>query len=172
MEFTESSPAVTVFACANCARTGQSFTQAARSKPDFPDFNWPKSVQQVVVPCSGRLQPEHVLKAFESGSSVVAIIGCEDDNCHYLEGSMRCSRRVEYLRSLLNEIGLGDERLLFFRLPGSAAQDLAVASGRSGADDEYAKSVNAKIADIFAKTMAALQIYPGTPLRNEGSGHE
>jgi F420-non-reducing hydrogenase iron-sulfur subunit len=172
MEFTESSPAVTVFACANCARSGQSFTKAARSKPDFPDFNWPKSVQQVVIPCSGRLQPEHVLKAFESGSSIVAIIGCEEDNCHYIEGSMRCSRRVDYIRSILNEIGLGDERLLFFRLPGSAAEDLMAASGKSSSDKELAETLNSKIADIFAKTMAALQIYPSTPLRSEGCGHE
>jgi coenzyme F420-reducing hydrogenase delta subunit len=75
-----------------------------------------------------------VLRAFESGSSVVTVVACQVDNCHFIEGSRRCARRVDYIRSLLNEIGLGDERLLLFYLPGSASQDLAVAAGKPVAE--------------------------------------
>ena len=104
--------AVTVFLCANCA---------GRTRPEIPDFGWPWPVKQVLLPCTGRLQPEHVLKAFEAGAELVCAVACEEDNCHYLEGSKRCARRVDYLRSILREIGLGGERLMLFHLPGTAA---------------------------------------------------
>jgi coenzyme F420-reducing hydrogenase delta subunit len=64
-----------------------------------------------------------VLKAFESGADLVCAIGCDEDECHYLEGSKRCGHRVEYVRSILRDIGLGGERLLFFRAPGAALRD-------------------------------------------------
>ena len=89
--------AVTIFVCANCARAGQAPTSAGRPRPAVPDFGWPWPVREILVPCTGRLQPEHVLKAFESGSGVVSIVACEEDNCHYLEGSKRCARRADYL---------------------------------------------------------------------------
>ena len=105
-------PPVSVFVCANCARPGKISTSAGRAKPTLPDFKWPFPVEQVVVPCAGRIQPEHLLKTFEAGADLALIVACESDNCHYIEGSKRCDRRVEFVRSLLKEIGLGDERLL------------------------------------------------------------
>ncbi len=83
------------------------------------------------MPCTGRIQPEHLLKAFESGSDLVCAIACAEDNCHYVEGSKRCARRIDHLRGILDEVGLGRERLLLFNLPGTAAQDTAL-----GADDD------------------------------------
>ena len=120
---------VTVFVCANCARPGQAATSAGRPRPVVPEFGWPWPVREIVVACTGRLQPEHVLKAFESGSDIVAAVACEEDNCHYLEGSRRCVRRVDYLRSILNAIGLGGERLMLFNLPGTAVEDMVLAGG-------------------------------------------
>ena len=101
--------------------------------PSVPSFDWPFPVQEVLVPCTGRLQPEHVLKAFESGARLVCAVACQEDNCHYLEGSKRCARRVDYVRAILDEVGLGGERLLLFHLPGTAAEDMALARGKAGA---------------------------------------
>ena len=77
------------------------------------------------MPCAGRLQPELVLKAFESGSSFVCMIACQDDNCHAVEGCLRARRRLDYVRGLLEQIGLGGDRLAMFQLPGSAQEDMA-----------------------------------------------
>lgn len=88
-------------------------------------------MHEIVVPCAGRLQPEHLLKAFEQGSDAAVVVGCASDNCHYHEGSRRCARRIEYVASLLDEIGLGADRLIFAQLPGSALQDLALGAGRA-----------------------------------------
>jgi coenzyme F420-reducing hydrogenase delta subunit len=92
----------------------------------MPDLCWPIPVRELAVPCTGRLQPEHVLKAFEVGADVVCVIGCGEDNCHTIEGSKRCTRRVDYVRGLLDQIGIGSDRLWHYRLPGSAREDMAL----------------------------------------------
>jgi hypothetical protein len=120
-------------------------------------------VQEILVACTGRLQPEHVLKAFESGSDVVAMVACEEDNCHYLEGSKRCARRADYLRSILNAIALGGERLMLFHMPGTAAEDMALAAGRPApACDCDAR--DAQAAAIRDRVVAALAALPPNPL--------
>jgi F420-non-reducing hydrogenase iron-sulfur subunit len=118
--------AATAFVCVNCARPGKAFAPISRSRPVLPDFGWPFPVREIAVPCAGRLQPEHVLRAFELGASVVCLVACVEDTCEYLEGSKRCARRAEYLRSILKDIGLGAERLLLFELRASAAEDVAL----------------------------------------------
>jgi hypothetical protein len=120
-------------------------------------------VREILVACTGRLQPEHVLKAFESGSDVVAMVGCEEDNCHYLEGSKRCARRADYLRSILNAIGLGGERLMLFHLPGTAAQDMALAAGRA-APGWASDARDAQAAAIRDQIIEALAALPPNPL--------
>ena len=157
-------PAVTVFVCANCARPGEAPTSAGRPRPNVPNFAWPLPVREVLVPCTGRLQPEHVLKAFDSGASVVCAVACQEDNCHYLEGSQRCARRVDYLRSILDEIGLGADRLMFFHLPGTAVEDMALAAGRPSLTLS-SEDLDARLAAIRDRVMQALQSLPPNPLR-------
>jgi len=120
---------ITMFVCANCARRGRKPTSSGRFRPAVPDFKLPEPADRVVVPCAGRLQPEHILKAFEKGARMVAVVACREDNCHHVEGSRRCALRIGYVRSILEEIGLGEDRLLLFHLPGSANEDLQLAAG-------------------------------------------
>lgn len=155
--------AVTVFICANCARPGQAPTSAGRPRPAVPEFGWPWPVREILVACTGRLQPEHVLKAFESGSDMVAMVACEEDNCHYLEGSKRCARRADYLRSILTAIGLGGERLMLFHLPGTAAEDMALAAGRPAP----AFDSEARAAAICDQVVSALAALPPNPLHRD-----
>jgi F420-non-reducing hydrogenase iron-sulfur subunit len=168
VEITEDSTKITMFVCANCARAGKKLTSAGRARPVVPDFNLPGHVQSIVVPCVGRLQPEHILKAFESGSSVVSIVACREDNCHYAEGSRRCALRVELVQSILKEIGLGEGRLLLSHLPGSALEDLAMAAGKSGGSND-ADSLSAQIAPIRDLIIKTLRAYPPSPLQQSSS---
>jgi coenzyme F420-reducing hydrogenase delta subunit len=164
VETTQNTAGVTVFVCANCARPPKETTAAKRARPMVPDLHLPGTVRQVIVPCTGRLQPEHVLKAFETGSSVVSVIACQDDNCHYIEGSRRCARRVDYIRSILKEIGLGDERLLLSYLPGSAMEDLALATGED-AGKNLSDPLEAQVAAIRDQVIQALRTNPPNPLQ-------
>jgi coenzyme F420-reducing hydrogenase delta subunit len=128
--------AVTAFICANCARSEQAPDSPDQEHPATPDladrpcptalaFDWPFPVREVLVACTGRLQPEHVLKAFEAGADLVVTVSCDKDDCRYLQGSERWARRVDYVRTVLDEVGLGGRRLMLFYLPGGATEDAA-----------------------------------------------
>jgi coenzyme F420-reducing hydrogenase delta subunit len=127
-------------------------------------------VEQVVIPCAGRVQPEHVLKVFETGMDAVCVVACEGDNCHTLQGSRRCERRVDYLRGLLDQVGVGAERLLFFRLPGSAREDMAQGIAAAGATcsaepAHAAPSTLQKLHSIRDQVTARVLTLPPSPLR-------
>lgn len=123
-------PAVTMFVCANSGRP-----QATRS--------WPFAAREVLVPCTGKLQPEHLLKAFEAGADLVCVVACDGDNCHTLEGSRRAVRRVQFVKRILDETGVGGERLILVHLRGSADKGLDPDVGRRLAD------LSKEIADRF-----------------------
>jgi F420-non-reducing hydrogenase iron-sulfur subunit len=159
-------PYVTVFVCANCARASKTPEYANRSRPALPSFDWPFPVQEVLVSCTGRLQPEHVLKAFESGARLVCTFACREDNCHHIEGSKRCARRVEYVRGILDEVGLGAERLMLFHLPGTAAEDMALSAGRP-LPAHSAKAAQAETAAIREAVLRALDTLTPTPLDSD-----
>ena len=99
---------------------GRSAVVAFRCAGSSTERGWPRAVregeslavQEIPVPCSGRLQPEHFLKAFEAGADLVLVLTCSNGDCRYLEGHRRVRQRIDYVRGLLNEVGLGGERLL------------------------------------------------------------
>jgi hypothetical protein len=107
-----------------------------------------------------------VLKAFESGADLVLTVSCQEDNCQYLEGSQRWARRVDYVREILDEIGLGGQRLLHFHLPGTAAQDMALGAGRptQPASQEDPAGQIVAIRDAVLRSLEELTPNPLTPL--------
>ena len=153
---------VTAFICVNCARAGVA-PFSTKPRPDLPAFDWPMPVDEIVVPCTGRLQPEVLLKAFESGASLVCVIACQDDNCHYVEGCRRAGRRLDYVRGLLDQIGLGGDRLALFHLPGSAQSDLAAGDDQPSASpvsaEQLAQQIQA-IRDAVAAKASSLSPNP------------
>ena len=54
---------------------------------------------------------EHILEAFEKGIDGVLVVGCLEGGCHFLEGNLRARKRTDRIREILDEIGLGSERL-------------------------------------------------------------
>jgi coenzyme F420-reducing hydrogenase delta subunit len=152
---------VVAFICENCARRGPAATPGFPPRPTTPDFGWLFPVSEVVIPCAGRLQPEHFLKAFEHGADAVAVICCEEGNCHHIEGSRRCQRRLDYVNRLITEAGLGGDRLMSFHLPGSAAEDMALQPGAPTLDD---LAMNRKIAAVRDALAARLAKIPRSPL--------
>jgi F420-non-reducing hydrogenase iron-sulfur subunit len=157
-------PVAVAFICENCARPGITPSSGIRRRPITPDFAWPFPIKEVAVPCAGRLQPEHVLKALEDGADAVAVICCEEGNCHHLEGNRRCAHRLEHVGKMIEEIGLGTGRLLLFHLPGSAAEDMAL-----GVSPQVALPPNPdfkrKIDAVREELRARLQNIPRNPLR-------
>ncbi len=167
------SPEVIVFRCANGSRPGVVPGLAPQRRPLPLRFEWPISTHEVVLPCTGRLQPEHVLKAFETGARAVCVIACASDNCHYLEGSPRAERRVDHVRQLLDEVGLSGERLMLFHLPGSAHEDMmlerAPGDGSAGAQPSQ-EELASRLAAIRREVMAKLHRLEPNPLGRGQAG--
>ncbi len=62
------------------------------------------------VPCSGKIDPRYILKAFESGARAVCVVACPMTVCKSMEGSARAGRRIELVKELMAEAGLDPER--------------------------------------------------------------
>jgi F420-non-reducing hydrogenase iron-sulfur subunit len=72
------------------------------------------SVRLVQVPCTGRVDGIHLLKAFEDGADAVFVLGCLEKNCYYDTGSIEGRKRVNYVKQMLTEVGIEKERLEMF----------------------------------------------------------
>ena len=79
-------------------------------------LTFPEGLKIVRVPCSGRVDLIYILKAFEMGFDGVMIMACHEDNCKYLRGNYRARKRVQYIKGILEELGLEKERVELFNL--------------------------------------------------------
>lgn len=70
--------------------------------------------------CSGNIDHRVILNAFEEGADGVFVAGCMEGDCHFLKGNIRARKRVNAVKKLLDEIGLGGDRLEMYNL--SSAQ--------------------------------------------------
>lgn len=65
----------------------------------------------ISLPCSGKADLLYLIKAFETGADGLLLITCEKNQCHYLEGNLRSPKRAEEVNLLLEEIGMGKDRI-------------------------------------------------------------
>jgi F420-non-reducing hydrogenase iron-sulfur subunit len=73
---------------------------------------YPANFRVVRVMCSGRIEPQLVLKAFAEGADGVAILGCHPGDCHYKEGNYNALRRFAALKRMLDQLGIEEGRLI------------------------------------------------------------
>ena len=97
-------PVIVAFCCHYCAYTAADMAGSQR-------LPYPPNVKIVRVPCSGKVDALHIVKAFEKGADGVYVAGCLEGDCHFKNGNTRAARRVEYARKFLAEIGIEPERL-------------------------------------------------------------
>lgn len=77
---------------------------------------YPASIKIVLVPCTGKVDVLHMLRAFEKGADGVCIIGCMEGECQYKSGNFRARKRVEQVAKILDTIGLDGRRVRMFNL--------------------------------------------------------
>jgi coenzyme F420-reducing hydrogenase delta subunit/ferredoxin len=97
-------PRIIAFLCSWCSYTGADTAGIARMK-------YPANIRAVRVPCSGRVSPELVMRAFDQGADGVLVLGCHVGECHYDTGNHRTAKRLPILRSLMAFTGLEPDRL-------------------------------------------------------------
>jgi coenzyme F420-reducing hydrogenase delta subunit len=88
-------------------------------------LNYPTNVKIVKVPCTGRVDNLLILRAFESGVDGVYLAGCLEGECHFLRGNLRAKKRVQYVKGLLDEVGLGGARLEMYNMSSAQGQRFA-----------------------------------------------
>jgi coenzyme F420-reducing hydrogenase delta subunit/ferredoxin len=97
-------PKIIGFLCTWCSYTGADTAGIARLKV-------PANLRVVRVPCSGRVSPELIMRAFAEGADGVLVLGCHIGECHYETGNHRTAKRLPVLERLLSFAGLEPERL-------------------------------------------------------------
>ena len=70
-----------------------------------------QSIRLFPIPCSGRLDPLHLLKALEEFADAAYVITCPEGSCRYFEGNRRAMKRVKRTGSIIASIGLDEERV-------------------------------------------------------------
>jgi len=108
-----------IFYCSNCL-DGTEFDRIAREE---------EGVEYTIIslPCSGKADLLYLLKAFETGADGLALITCPRNECHHLEGNLRASKRAEETNRLLEEAGMGRERVTVLSMNGKGIGELAAA---------------------------------------------
>lgn len=97
-------PKIVAFVCKWCAYAGADLAGTSR-------LEYPPNVVNIQVMCSSRVDPQHVLWAFEGGADGVLVAGCHPGDCHYEHGNYITRRRMAVLRALLQQVGIEPERL-------------------------------------------------------------
>ena len=72
---------------------------------------YPANIRIIRVPCSGRVNPLYLLRAFQGGADGVLVAGCHPGDCHYSDGNYHARRRLALMHRLLTFIGVEAGRL-------------------------------------------------------------
>ena len=122
-------------------------------------LDYPVSIKVVRVPCTGKVDLLHILKAFESGVDGVYVAGCLEGECHFLTGNLRAKKRVMYAKTLLEEVGIRGERVEMYNL--SAAEGARFA--------QIAREMTDRIRDLGP---SPIRTKGGKELKEEGEAEE
>jgi len=74
------------------------------------------NVKIIRVPCTGKVDVMHLMRAIQKGADGVYVVGCLEGSCHYKEGNLRARERVMHVQQLLQEIGLEADRVRMYNL--------------------------------------------------------
>lgn len=113
-------PRIVVYCCANSTLAPEDHVEKVISEDKA-------AVQIVRLPCSGRTDVLYIVQAIEAGADMAVIVGCPEGHCQYLEGNLRAKLRVRYANRLLEEAGLGLERVRMYNLDASQNEQFGAA---------------------------------------------
>jgi len=112
-------PKILSFLCNWCAYAGADLAGISR-------FQYPPNTRTIRVMCSGRIDPAFIPRAFRAGFDGVMILGCHPGDCHYLTGNIQAERKITLVRRLLDDMGIGKERLLLDWVSAGEGQRFSV----------------------------------------------
>lgn len=97
-------PLIVGFTCNWCSYRAADGAGMARLK-------YAPNIRLIRLMCSGRLDPQFVIKALAEGADGVLITGCHPGDCHFIEQNYKTLRRFEYLKKTLAALGIEEKRV-------------------------------------------------------------
>lgn len=99
-------PKIIAFVCNWCTYAGADLAGTSRIK-------YASNVRIIRFPCTGRIDYQLLLKAFENGADGVIVSGCHPNDCHYTSGNFYARRRWIVFKSLMEFLGFDSKRVYF-----------------------------------------------------------
>ena len=97
-------PRLLAFCCNWCSYAGADLAGVSR-------LQYPPNIRIIRVMCSGRIEPQFVLRALELGADGVLVAGCHPGDCHYISGNIKAEVRMKMLNKLLEIMGIDTRRV-------------------------------------------------------------
>ncbi|MFW9923322.1 MAG: hydrogenase iron-sulfur subunit [Candidatus Thorarchaeota archaeon] len=101
MEF---EPNLLAFCCNWCSYAGADLAGLSR-------LIYPPNIKIIRTMCSGRVDPQFILDAFENGADGVLIAACHLGDCHYIAQNYKTLKRIILMQTVLESMGIEKERL-------------------------------------------------------------
>lgn len=111
-------PEIVAFCCHYCSYAAADLAGSMR-------LSYPTNIKILKIPCTGKVDVLYLLKAFEGGADGVIVAGCEEGTCHFINGNIKAKKKVNYTKKILDEIGLGGDRLEMYNLSAAMGQKFA-----------------------------------------------
>ena len=111
-------PKIIGFLCNWCSYTGADLAGTSR-------LQYPPNIRIIKVMCSGRVNPQFILKAFQEGADGILVSGCHPGDCHYIEGNYHARRKLTLLMDLLDYMGVDSKRFEMSWVSASEGQKFA-----------------------------------------------
>ncbi len=99
-------PRITAFVCNWCTYTGADLAGTSR-------LHMASNVRLIRLPCTGRIDPLFIIKAFERGADGVIVSGCHPADCHYTSGNYHARRRFAVFHDFMEFMGIDPGRMTF-----------------------------------------------------------
>lgn len=137
-------PKIVAFCCNWCSYAGADLAGNNR-------LEYPANVKIIRIPCSCRLNPLFILRAFQRGADGVILCGCHPGDCHYSTGNYFARRRMTLLFSMLDYLGIEKGRTCVEWC--SAAEGVRFAGIMNDFVEKITKlGENKKLEDVRCKT--------------------
>ena len=111
-------PKIIAFVCNWCSYAGADIAGSMK-------LHYTPNVKLIRVMCSGRVDPEFIMEAFQGGADGVMVLGCHPGDCHYIEGNYNTLKRYNMLKPLLDQFNIEQDRLYLDWISASEGEKFA-----------------------------------------------
>ncbi|MEH0022581.1 MAG: hydrogenase iron-sulfur subunit [Desulfobacter sp.] len=111
-------PEIVAFCCHYCAYTAADMAGSKR-------ISYPSNVKIIRVPCTGKVDAIHLMKALEKGADGVYVAGCLEGDCHFKNGNLRAKARVARVQKFLEDLGWETERVAMLNMSAGMGEHFA-----------------------------------------------